>query len=197
MKIRNRIIATTTTIGILSLALVAVAAFPAKKIIETTAEEIVSQRTEIENAYRNRGQIKEASDAFRETTRNAAGLNDLAIHEGHELDFVNELEAAALAHNLAQEISLDTANQTAVSDWEREIPLRIRVRGTYDDVIRYLSDVERLPESVAVSRADIRADSTSLPKNPNGTVSATFDGTVYWIGKNAPAFASRPAEPSR
>ncbi len=188
MLVKKRMLITIGIFGGLTLVALGVAAVPSIVAIQDLKKKIAEEQAKIDVRYALRRYIRNSVTNLADTKRRIGALAAGALQEGKELDFITALESAAAASGVRQEISLETANQKDLSSWEREIPLKLRVTGPYDRVLRHLRGLERLPYFILVE--SVTADAPRPSGNPadDGDVEALITGIVYWQGAGAPDF---------
>ncbi|MBI4457805.1 type 4a pilus biogenesis protein PilO [Candidatus Uhrbacteria bacterium] len=188
MKLRHKIFTTIGILGAAALIILGVIVYPSAKAIDDLAKGISAQKLTIEERYLRLQQIRSSLKGLGDARQKTAALAGLAVHEGRELDFINALEAAAAEAGVEQDINLETANQKDLSKWEREIPLTLKVSGPYPSLLRYLSELERLPYMVNVRSLQLETATESRTSNPRGIVDMRIQAMVYRLSKNAPEF---------
>lgn len=188
MLVQKRMLITIGLFGGLTLLALGVAAVPSILAISDLEKKIAEEQGKIDVRYALRRYIRNSVTNLADTKRRIGALAAGAVQEGKELDFITALEQAANASNVTQVIALETANQKDLSKWEREIPLKLRVTGQYDNVLRHLQALERLPYFILVDGVSADAPRSSGNPSDEGDVEAMISGIVYWQGSGAPDF---------
>ncbi|MEK9152243.1 MAG: hypothetical protein AAB692_02660 [Patescibacteria group bacterium] len=193
MQLRQKITATIGILGVAALAVFGAIVYPSVRAIDDLGNGISQEKLHIEESYLRRQLIRKSLEALGDARKKIGPLAAMAVREGRELDFVNALEAVETGTGVSQDINLVTANQKDLSKWEREIPLLLKVSGPFPSILKYLSNVERLPYSIVVQSMQL-TESNQKIDNPLGAVDLNIQAVVYWQSKNAPAFLnSAPA----
>lgn len=188
MLVKKRMLIAIGLFGGLTLLALGVAAVPSILAIRDLETKIAEEQGKIDVRYALRRYIRNSVTNLADTKRRIGALAAGALQEGKELEFITALEEAATKSGVNQTLSLETANQKDLSKWEREIPLKLRVVGPYDSVLRHLQALERLPYFILVD--GVSADAPRASGNPaaDGDVEALVTGIVYWQGAGAPDF---------
>lgn len=196
MIVRRRVFTTIIIAALTALALIGAVVVPSVLAINDTKTKIASQQANIDQQVAMFRYVRQSMANFADTKSRLAMLSEVALHEGKELDFITSLEGIAQIAGVTQTISLLTANQHELSPWEKMFPVRLTVSGTYPAVREYLRDLERLPYNVSLNGVDLTVPSQNYANNPSGLVEAQINGTVYWIGADAPDFTGTVAPPA-
>lgn len=189
MLVNKRILTTMAVSGAVTLGLFGAVAVPAALSIRTLKTQIAEEQQKIDRRYAIRQLTRESLKVLDETKDRLAPLNAVAVKEGEELDFIRAVENAAGTYGVEPEITLETVNQKQLSDWEREIPIKLRVRSGYLNALRFLGAIERLPYYVIVDTAAFMAQRQKALGNDIETL---IEGTVYWQAKAAPRALAEP-----
>lgn len=191
MIVHKRVITSIVLVSLAAVGLVAGVAVPSALSVSGIRKQITDRKAEIDERVDMVKHIRESL-----TNRKIAGerlrlLSRMAVHEGDELSFVTSLESVAAKAGLEQDISLETVNQKELSTWEKVVPLRLAVKGSYPQFRRYLAALENSPYAIMIQEINMNTAGRSPNDNPDGVVSATISAQVYWIGKDAPDYASQ------
>jgi Tfp pilus assembly protein PilO len=179
----------TTSIVILTVATVLIAAggIWISTSIHELQELTIAENEKIEKAYNQRRITANTIDTVMDVNKRIRSLGPIDIMEGSELNFINALETAASESRVEQTIQLETANQEELTEWEKDIPLKVSIMGDYRQVILYLHKLERLPYYLTPRSLRI-AIPTQREEAGDGTVRADYSSTIRWISKDHPAF---------
>lgn len=184
MLVKRRILSTVIAATALLAALIT-ASFVAAGMIDKDLSRITEEQTRIDEQYALRRLLRGSSTDLTATKGRVGTLSQAAVREGGELAFIRALEGAAAASGVTQDIQLETANQTDLSAWEKQIPLTLRLTGPYPRVLRHINALERLPYAISVQLLSIDAQALN---DPTGAVRAIVNAKVYWIGSSSPDF---------
>jgi hypothetical protein len=188
MKIEKRIIATTVILIILTTAVGAAIAIPSVFKIRSQTDAIFEQQAEIERRYILRNYVKNTLSDIDTAQTQLEGIQKTYIREGEELEFIRAMEEAANKASVTQDISLETVNEREITLWEKEIPLRVSIKGPFTQVNSWLNEVEHLNYYVIFNTMTINAFRTGGIQDPFGVVEANFTGNVFWLADDAPYF---------
>ncbi len=199
MKIEKRLIVTTVTLMLLTVAVGAAVAIPSIFRIKSLTQEMFDQQAEIERRYVLRNYVKNTLSDIDTAQSQLEGIQRTYIQEGEELLFIQAMEDAANKTNVQQDLSLETVNETEITLWEKEIPLRVKIKGPFTQVNSWLNEVEHLDYYVLFNTMNFSAFRTGGTQDPLGTVEANFIGSVFWLSGDAPYFldfeAAAPSTP--
>lgn len=185
MLIKKRISITIGFLGIAILGISGAVIIPSLFAVRQLQKDIGAAHADLEARYSGGRQARTSAAALMANKDKFAELSRVAVKEGEELVFVNALEAAA-PENTDMDILLETANQRNLSDWEREIPLKIKIRAPFAVVLSTLDAMERLPYSIVIQ--SIHA--VGPGDNPKDEMTVDLTGIVYWQSNQAPSFLS-------
>lgn len=194
MQIKKRMIIISGTIGALTLVLAGALGIPSVLSIRSLIGKIAEEQGKIDERYAMRRYVRNSVANLAETKRRLGALSSVALQDGRELEFVTALETAANGAGVEQKLTLETANQKELSAWEREIPVKIEVKGDYPKVLAYLNAVERLPFVIIVDSIQVATPRVTTGATREGMVEANINGTVYWQSKSAPDFVHGRAD---
>ena len=186
MILRKRIVTTLVTTAISAIIVAGAIGIPSFLSIQDLHGQINDAQAAIDERVAMFRYLRKTAADLETTQKRIAVLSQVAVHEGHELDFITATEGVAAATGVEQDLSLDTANPKTLSSWEQVSPVRLSVRGTYKQVRNYISMLERLPYLVNVRELSFNRVSGKDPNTTN--VNAQLSATIYWIGANGPDF---------
>lgn len=197
MKIEKRIIVTTVTLMLLTVATGAAVAIPSVFKIQKLTQAMFDQQAEIERRYVLRNYVKNTLSDIDTAQVQLEGIQHTYIRDGEELTFIQALEDAANKAGVQQDLSLETVNEVELTLWEKEIPLKVRVKGPFTQVNSWLNEIEHLNYYVIFNTMTFTAFRTSGAQDPFGVVEAHFSGSVFWLADDAPFFLKfePPSEP--
>ena len=135
---------TIGTIVLLFFAIIAFIIYPNVRDIISINNKTRNERMELEKKLAqglNIGQIKKD---LVEIQSSLGGLDDILIKQTQELEFVTKIEAIAAADGVSLNINSDFTGQK-IGDRLKQIPLQINVSGNYNNMIKFLADIETLP----------------------------------------------------
>jgi len=188
MKIEKRIIVTTVVLMLLTVATGAAVAIPSVFKIRSLTQAMFDQQAEIERRYILRNYVKNTLTDIDTAHAQLESIQSTYIREGEELTFIQDMEHAASITGVTQELSLETVNQIEITLWEREIPLKVKVKGPFTQINAWLNEVEHLGYYVIFNTMSFTAFRTGGMQDLHGTVEASFSGSVFWLSKDAPYF---------
>lgn len=146
---------------------------PAIKNIKKIKDEIEFQRLDLEKKYFKIQRSKKTALSLNKIEAEMAEMNNVFINENRELEFITSLERLAAKNSLSQEINL--AGKEGQKEGEPRVAnLYVRLTGSYDNIINYLSDMES-------SEYYINFTGLELSSAPNsGQYSLSLKALTYW-----------------
>lgn len=171
MHLRHKLI---LILGIVTLCLAAIGWFiiiPTLRDIQNITVAIQEQRNSIEEKYQRGQLLRKLVEDFRKIGPEKDRLNAAFIRPGGELDFIIGLERLAASHEVdfdPQRVKADPKTRTDA------LPLTLKLRGSFSQMLGYLQAVERLPTYFSVSSLQLNAA-------PDGAVEADVRGTGYLL----------------
>lgn len=189
MLLRKRIITALVVTALSAVAVAGAVGVPSVLAIQDLHGQINDAQVAIDQRVAMFRYLRKAAADLTTAQKRIAALSEVAVHEGHELEFITTMEDLATKTGVEQELNLNTVNQKDISGWERLIPVSLSVKGTYPQVRDYLTGLERLPYLVSVS--DLAISRFSDDEAAVSSVAAQLNATIYWIGAGGPDF-TRP-----
>lgn len=186
MKIEKRIIVITATLMLLTLAVGGAVAIPSVFRIKSLTQALLDQQKEIERRYVLRNYVKNTLSDIDIAHGQLESIQRTYIREGEELTFIQAMEDAARKAGIKQELSLETVNEIELTLWEKEIPLKVKTKGTFTQINGWLNEVEHLDYYVIFNTMSHNAFRTGGTQDASGVVEANFSGSVFWLAEDAP-----------
>lgn len=147
---------------------------PTAEDIKKISNDVYLERVDLEKKYLRGQLLKKTIKDFEEIKPEQDKLASIFIMEGEELKFITALEKISAANNLEQNLQLQT-NQSKISKDELyyTLPLKVTVQGSFDKILKYLQDLEKINYYFNVSSINISA------KNSAEIITAVMDGEIY------------------
>jgi len=167
----------------MALALIIIIVFvviPAIRDIRQLNKQIDGQRAQLESRYEKRLTIKNSIKNFNNLHPQIPGLlASIFLNSGNEIEFITALESLAEKNNLAQSINFDTKNGEDSLENKRKVPVEISITGDYINILKYISDIERLNFYLIIDHI------SSAPKTGDsfGAARTLLRGHTYWKSK--------------
>ncbi|MFA6171877.1 MAG: type 4a pilus biogenesis protein PilO [Patescibacteria group bacterium] len=161
--------------GFLVLVLAAVIVWvdlPAVKNINKMKDEIEFQRLDLEKKYAKSQRIKKMALSLGKIENEVLRLDKVFISEYRELEFITRLEQIAQSDSVIQEINL---NKSAVMETGgfRAVYLFARCQGSYENLVKYLEDIEALDYYINI-------EDLQITKGENEEFSLNLKALTYW-----------------
>jgi hypothetical protein len=190
MHIKQRMTVMSATLAVLTLGIGGAIGIPSILAVQKSVADIGLAQARLDDRYALRRYMSKAANDIADKKKRVAPLADAALHEGDELAFVTAIETAASSSGVTEKLTLETANQTELSPWEREIPVTVTAQGTYPAMASFIDALQRMSYLFDMSAMDL---SPVVDKQP-GTVRLEVHGVTYWLGNLAPDFVHGHAD---
>ncbi|MBI4360009.1 MAG: hypothetical protein HY564_02865 [Candidatus Jacksonbacteria bacterium] len=152
--------------------------------IRTDYAEFLKERTEIERLLEE-GSTKEKllkhiddlSDEFQD-------LQNGFIVRGKEVEFITFLEDLGSSHNIKQTIQLNEPVVHQKTDFFPFALMSLKMQGTFEDFLRYLTELEQSPYYVNVTSLTITGEDVAVAESEQilpETLSINAMGEVFWL----------------
>jgi len=175
MNYRVKIITILITMLLVIAVIVLFIVLPTIREIKRIQQEIHTERVDLERKYARGQLLRETLENFERIKPNKKKLDSIFILEGQELAFITTLEHIAAKNNVSQKISLQAIGSEFAG--AEALPLTLSAQGSFQNVLQYLIDVERLNYYFNVNSLTMTgADGSG--RTPN-FVSIVVDGTVF------------------
>jgi len=113
---------------------------PTTKAIIKERDLIIMQKIELEKKISREKNMAKLSEKLKIIKPQIETIENTFINKNRELEFITTLEGIALKNNVIQKLNLKTAENLEKN--YIKIPLDINIRGTYDNLLNYISDLE-------------------------------------------------------
>ena len=175
MPTRTKIITTVAIIMIGIAIIIGSVLIPSFRGIITLAEEISRQQSKAAQALAHARQLAPTTSLIEEIQRELPGLERMIIESGKEIDFFALLEEKNKQNNLQQLVRLSPSVEVLPS--LEELPLEFQIQGTFQDILAYISELERMPELIVLR--SITLSHSTVSKDSKKPLSATVTGVIY------------------
>lgn len=168
----------TIMLGVVLIGIViltAVVALPSALSILDLTTRIAEERAKTEALVNRALKFRKTSQTIGEIKSNLQLLEAMTIKKGHEVDFFSLLETKNRTYNLDQVIRLGEPTQSSFG--MEKIPLEFQLRGTFTNILQYLSDLERSPIAITINRLELRIN--PQPLSLQQKIAGTFNGIIY------------------
>jgi len=168
---------TISTIGvILIISLITVfIIIPTISDIKKISNPIYLERVDLEKKYLRGQLLKKTVSNFEEIKSQKNKLDTIFIKEGEELKFISTLEGIASLNSVDQTIEL-RVKDVEEKRGTKTFPLKITAKGSFAQVMNYLTDLEGLDYYLNISSVDLIGE--------KGSIIATFSGEVFGRAEN-------------
>lgn len=125
-------------LALVTTLIVAGAIWPTARDIYGINRDTIDLKTYLEKKYKSTLDLRQSAQQIGEIEKQAAIFSRALYRRGDELRLITFLEDTAARHNLTQKIEAPDLGQTV----SQTIQLSLALEGQYQDILRYLSDLE-------------------------------------------------------
>lgn len=147
--------------------------YPTLRDIQSISDSIKKERDDLETKYQRGQLLRQLVQDFEKVKNEKDKLNTIFIESGKELEFVTMLENLASKYNLDQEIKISTKDVNKESIISA-LPLDISLKGDYNQILRYLNEIEASSVYFNINNIDAKLDRPLI-----GTIIINLSGNVY------------------
>jgi len=177
LSARTKIFITIVVVAIIIGAIIYTIIIPVMSDIKKISATITDQKVDLERKYRRGQLLRKTVENFERVKPRKERLTSIFMRQGEELDFITTLEQIAEKNRLDQKIRLQIDNPA-----DRVIPLGLVVQGSYNQIMNYLADLEKLDFYYNVSALSLTA---SGPIDSLGrSIATTLTGQIFAISPN-------------
>lgn len=140
----------------------------------------------LENIERSESQKKSTAinDKLEKAEVMLGEFNKIFISQNREIEFITKLEQVANSHSINQKITLSNSAPIKEIGYTKTT-LEINSQGSYDDVYKYLCELENLSYYYSVNFFELSNLSGSVQKNSDGSetepvINIKLIGYTYW-----------------
>jgi len=191
MLLRKRVVTTISIIAVATVIIGGGLGVNSMFSINRIKTDIRAEQQSIDDRFAMHRYIRQEVAKINEARRRLRQLADMSLVESSELDLITALENNALEAGVEQDISLETVNQVAISSWEKMVPIRLQVTGSYPAFSDYLRRLDKLDYLISIQSFNImNQNSSRFDSDSLGMVRGDLIAQVYWTSENRPAFLS-------
>jgi len=184
LNAKNKIILSVCLFLVICLILLYSIVLPNIKRIKYLQKSIINQKIEAEQNLIEQQNITQVNKKIQQIESQVDTLYSIFINTNKELEFITTLEGIASKNNITQTINL---NFDAISTKQsyQEIPLNLDVKGTYNNLINYLIDLETLRYYINIHSFSITMLSSGQSPKDGGLVASpnytmNLSANTYW-----------------
>ena len=191
MLLRKRVVTTISIIAVATVIIGGGLGVNSMFSINRIKTDIRAEQQSIDDRFAMHRYIRQEVAKINEARRRLRQLADMSLVESSELDLITALENNALETGVEQDISLETVNQVEISSWEKMVPIRLQVTGSYPAFSDYLRRLDKLDYLISIQSFNImNQNSSRFDSDSLGMVRGDLIAQVYWTSENRPAFLS-------
>lgn len=173
MSTKNKIIILTLIILVFVAGIAYFVIYPTLRDIQSISDSIKRERDDLELKYQRGQLLRQLVQDFDKVKDEKDKLNSIFIKSGKELEYVTLLENIATKYNLSQEIKISTKDIKSDASIST-LPLIISLRGDYNQILKYLNEIEGLSFYFNINDIDAKLDRPQI-----GTIIMIISGNVY------------------
>ena len=156
------------TIAVVPMAIIV----PSVRQIKNTGAAIYQEYAYLEDRHQRGKHVKNAVAAYNEYLARVTELRSVALEPDEELSFIVLVEELAASNGIEQVLQL-LPHEAEVSARYRTLPFTVSVRGNYENVMTFISELEYGSVTVTIDAIQVNSDTD------NGIVDAQLRGDVY------------------
>lgn len=134
--------------------------WPSVQNIRATAALIYGEYELLEDKHRRGHEMKKVAEEYREILPSVEKLRSNALETERELDYITELERLATDNNVNTTLRLNIDNIKAENKYQN-LPYDLTISGSYQDTLKYLSQIESLPFFTQINAIKMSRNSKS------------------------------------
>lgn len=179
MGVKRKIIISILTVLIGNGLILYFIILPTIRDITEIKNNVLLERIDLEKKWQRGQLLNRAQGDFEKTKAEKGRLVSIFISEGSELEFITSLEQIAENNKITQELTLDPGEDISNKKFNKTSRLSIKAEGSFNDVLRYIDEINKLEYYFNIDMLDVRAGNavSSLP----GQVTADFSGNIYIV----------------
>lgn len=176
LNLERKIILITALFGLGSLIIVGLIIIPTISNIRKLDEETYTLRLALERKYQHSLNIRSSLQQIAKIKREVIIFPEHLLGSGQELQFITLLESLATKNAVAQKVMSSNLD----SNHSQQITMTLAVVGDYQNVLRYLSDLESTPYFITITRLYVtplldRTNPNAVPQS----MSMNIDLRIY------------------
>src|SRR3989339_938720 len=150
---------------VVMLGLVGLIIYPALRQINQIKVDISNEKDKLERKLNLGLNLKNIQRDLASIENEIGQLDHIFIAENHELEFITTLENLASKNQIMLNINPDFTITKEDSTKIKTIPVQLNISGSYNQILKFLQDVETLPYyyNVDLAIASNRSNSTGQP----------------------------------
>lgn len=170
---------------IAGLILVYLVILPVVDDIKLLRAEIINQKIDLEKKLSQEKNMSKLSDKVEKIEPRLESLNEIFIDINRQLEFITTLEGTADRHNVSQKIAFDPSSGTRELNYIKA-PLNITAQGSFNDLINYLVEIEKINYYINITSANFTAQNIRASNQQPGDsgintpVSLSLTALTYW-----------------
>ncbi len=153
-KYKNKILINIALFFAFTLFVVYFLLLPATNKIKKLRVDIANAKIEINNAIEKEKNINNQTDKLKTIESQIEKLDKIFISRNRELEFITTLEGVASKNNIEQTFDLKAIPDFNDDDFIN-IPIIIKAKGEFNNVMNYLKDLETLAYYINISNLEI------------------------------------------
>jgi Tfp pilus assembly protein PilO len=167
---KDKLLILTGAFVILSAITIFCIILPAIKDINYLNKQITSYKSELEQKYRERFNVRQIIDDLEKAKKFLPSIDTSFIPKDSEIDFVESLERIADRYSLRQQLGFNVAPENK-NKILKSLDITLTLEGNFSDVLKYLEELEK--QDIYVDFKDV------LMSQKKDVLNAHFKGTVW------------------
>jgi hypothetical protein len=167
-KSSHRILLTIATLVVGAAVLIGVMAVPSFRGIVELSHTIETERIKTEQTINRALKLRQNIEDIEKTEKALPGIEAMLVNPGEEIELFTFLEEKIRANSLTEVLRLGNLDKGV-------LPIIIDLEGSFIDVLRFMTTVERYPLLIPFTTGSMRL----LPAGDTSEFAANLTGKVY------------------
>lgn len=179
MSIRKKIALSISLVILFNAVIIYFIIIPTVSDIKMISDAVYKERVDLEKKYQRGQLLNKTLENFERVKSEQVIFKKAFIAEENELTFVTALENIAGKHNLEQHLQLASAKISESKNLYLSRAITITLRGTYEDTLNYLHDLESM--DVFVNLANISLSSVEKVQAVDAPMQISLSGKIFYL----------------
>lgn len=141
--------------------------------IKNLSQQIENEKKSLEELYSRGETLSKIKNEYKKIEKDISLLDNVFLTEGKELEFITSLEKIAQGQKVRQDVNIGMTK--ILKENYKLIPIQLRLRGNFLDLIKYLRELEKLDFYLNIDSLSI----TPLP-GLEKQIEISLSANTYW-----------------
>jgi len=178
--IKNRFLTSVICFTLLLLSISILIIGPSVLEIRLINSQVYEERERLEKLY-TKGQIKREIQKKFESIKNEVDfLDKIILKENKELEYITAVENIAEKNGIKISMTTSPKSKTQNQDFS-ELEFVFTINGTWQQIIKWLSDIESLPYYTNIKDSTFMVSSKGEKDSGQRQMAASIKASTYWL----------------